>query len=357
MHLMTALSVASGLAQLHAIDRIHRDVNPTHVFLNEYYRAVLAGLSNVRQPTAQTMTNGINDAHFAAPETLCSGAKYSAKADVYSLAMLIVELVTGRIPLEKMRCPNDFLENATGNQIFDMLEPTLDGAENWVLDIVRRASHTDPNERPSIFTILSQLQVEAEKLYFPRQPMHDAVMKVRLTLVGATGLAPVGNTFMQVYCVATLGTHQPFVSAECRPRGGSPSWDPSEYGSTHTFENVLPDAATLEIDVMCQDPVGQDAHLGVVVLFLQSKLPLACNDWRMDVELPVYRDGEKRGVLHFMLAFEGNVERWRSQFFDRRQALEDSISHRRRINWPTDSMEREHLQILHDTYIAHMPQP
>ncbi|OQR95347.1 hypothetical protein THRCLA_22157, partial [Thraustotheca clavata] len=93
-----AYSIVKALSKVHQLDRLHRDVNSFHVFIDSDNTVVLAGMSQARSKTNMTMTNGVGDILWMAPETIRDGQRYTEKADIYSLAMVLIEIMTHELP-------------------------------------------------------------------------------------------------------------------------------------------------------------------------------------------------------------------------------------------------------------------
>ena len=104
--------VASGLIYLHKKNIIHRDVKPANVLLsgdlNGNFTAKLTdfGLSAMIQQNAST-TNGKNltaetgTYRYMAPEVI-KNQKYHYPADIYSLAVLMWEIITRELPFQNL---------------------------------------------------------------------------------------------------------------------------------------------------------------------------------------------------------------------------------------------------------------
>jgi hypothetical protein len=100
-----ARDVACGLEYLHSLKPIvvHRDLKSKNVLIDDNYEAKLSdfGVSRLRRGQ-ETMTAGVGTAYWTAPEVL-AGHKYSEKADVYSLGVVLTELDTGELPFYDAR--------------------------------------------------------------------------------------------------------------------------------------------------------------------------------------------------------------------------------------------------------------
>ncbi|GMF20915.1 unnamed protein product [Phytophthora fragariaefolia] len=100
-----ARDIACGLNYLHNLEPIvvHRDLKSKNVLIGNSYEAKLSdfGVSRLRRGE-ETMTSGVGTPYWTAPEVL-AGYKYSEKADVYSLGVVLAELDTGELPFYDAR--------------------------------------------------------------------------------------------------------------------------------------------------------------------------------------------------------------------------------------------------------------
>lgn len=100
-------AICAALQLAHANDIVHRDIKPANIVAHEYepgvrvYKLVDFGVANLRQTTIETR---LTDAHqfigtvtYASPEQI-SGREVDARSDIYSLAAVVFEMLTGRVP-------------------------------------------------------------------------------------------------------------------------------------------------------------------------------------------------------------------------------------------------------------------
>src|SRR5205085_786759 len=98
-----AVDIAHGLAFAHAQGLIHRDVKPQNVLLNDDGQPKVTDFGIARsldidQGVTQTGTV-LGTSNYIAPEQ-ASGEPVDAHTDVYSLGVVLFELLTGRLPFE-----------------------------------------------------------------------------------------------------------------------------------------------------------------------------------------------------------------------------------------------------------------
>lgn len=102
--------ICSALQLAHSHDVVHRDIKPANIVAHLYhgghraYKLVDFGIANLRQNTDETRLTAahqfIGTVVYASPEQL-SGRAVDARADVYSLAAVIFEMLTGQLPFGK----------------------------------------------------------------------------------------------------------------------------------------------------------------------------------------------------------------------------------------------------------------
>lgn len=93
--LVAGLDVCRALHFLHGKGWVHGDVRPANVFLGDDGRVRLAGLGLKRMANAQQLS--VEQANYAAPE-IALGEQPSPQSDVYSLAVTLLETITGAVP-------------------------------------------------------------------------------------------------------------------------------------------------------------------------------------------------------------------------------------------------------------------
>jgi hypothetical protein len=96
-------NLLDALAHAHAADIIHRDIKPANILFDRHGRPLLAdfGAAFMRKRDARLTSHGhaIGSSGFMSPEQ-ARGMAVDARSDLYSVAVLAFELLTGKMPFE-----------------------------------------------------------------------------------------------------------------------------------------------------------------------------------------------------------------------------------------------------------------
>lgn len=94
--LVVGLDICRALNFVHGKGLVHGDVRPANVFIGNDLRVRLGGLGFKRTAAANRMS--LEQSRYAAPE-IGLGEAPTEFSDIYSLAMTLVESITGEVPL------------------------------------------------------------------------------------------------------------------------------------------------------------------------------------------------------------------------------------------------------------------
>jgi hypothetical protein len=93
--------VASALDYAHEQGVIHRDVKPSNVMLEKRSgRAILMDFGLALSIHEGTTGDTFGSAHYIAPEQAISSAKSVSQSDLYSLGVVIYEMLAGKVPFD-----------------------------------------------------------------------------------------------------------------------------------------------------------------------------------------------------------------------------------------------------------------
>jgi serine/threonine protein kinase len=94
-----ALVIADALASAHAKGIIHRDLKPGNVLLSASGRPKLAdfGIARLVDTATSTRSELLGTPHYMSPEQV-RGEKVAPVSDLYSLGVVLYEMLTGRVP-------------------------------------------------------------------------------------------------------------------------------------------------------------------------------------------------------------------------------------------------------------------
>jgi serine/threonine protein kinase len=96
-------AVADALDAAHAADVIHRDIKPANVLLDPGPRVYLTDFGLARDPSGFALTvpgQVLGTIDYMAPELL-EGIRIGPATDIYALACLAVETLTGQVPFPR----------------------------------------------------------------------------------------------------------------------------------------------------------------------------------------------------------------------------------------------------------------
>ena len=96
------LQLTDGLAQAHDLYIIHRDIKPQNILIleNGLVKITDFGIAVALNNSQLTQTNSVmGSVHYLPPEQ-ASGKGSTIKSDIYSLGIIMYELLTGKLPFK-----------------------------------------------------------------------------------------------------------------------------------------------------------------------------------------------------------------------------------------------------------------
>ena len=129
------MEIASGLAELHSLGYIHRDLKPDNVFIRQQASGVHVmlvdfGLTKYGSDATATALGGVGTERYASPEQK-KGLPTTATSDIYSFGVVAFEVLTGELP-----------------GVGDTVKDYADGVPPEIASIIMQCLSTRPERRP-----------------------------------------------------------------------------------------------------------------------------------------------------------------------------------------------------------------
>jgi serine/threonine protein kinase len=124
--------ICDGLAHAHEHGILHRDIKPSNILLDLHAQPKIGdfGLARPVDSTIQEGEEIFGTPHYTAPEVVNAPHSVDCRADIFSVGVMLHELLTGRLPADDPRPASAICH----------CDPRFDA-------IVRRATHPSPEMR------------------------------------------------------------------------------------------------------------------------------------------------------------------------------------------------------------------
>lgn len=161
--LRVAREIAEALAHAHANNLVHCDIKPHNILMMADGHAKVADFGIARAVTESTMTysgNVIGSVHYFSPEQ-AKGTMITPKSDVYSLGVVLYEMLTGKLPFTgdnpvSIAVKHLQEEPVPVRQIDPAIPPVVEA-------IVSKAMSKDPAMRPTSAELVQDIS-QAERM-------------------------------------------------------------------------------------------------------------------------------------------------------------------------------------------------
>ncbi|KAL6557186.1 hypothetical protein OROMI_017536 [Orobanche minor] len=170
------IGTAKGLAYLHEglePKVVHRDIKSSNILLDRQWHTKLSdfGLAKLLNSESSYVTTRVMGTFgYVAPEYACTGM-LNEKSDIYSFGILIMEIITGRSPVDYNRPKGevnlvDWLKMMVGNRKSEeVIDPKLperpaSKALKRVILVALRCVDPDAQKRPKMGHIIHMLESE-----------------------------------------------------------------------------------------------------------------------------------------------------------------------------------------------------
>lgn len=139
--------IANALECAHKHHIIHRDIKPHNIIIDENLNVKVTDFGIARIATSSTITytsSVLGTVHYISPEQ-AKGKFIDEKSDIYSLGVVMYEMVTGRVPFDT--------DNAVGIAMQHINEPLVEpiklvpNLEPWLNSIIVECMEKTPENR------------------------------------------------------------------------------------------------------------------------------------------------------------------------------------------------------------------
>lgn len=208
--------VVEGLGAAHAAGLIHRDIKPENVLIADDGRIKLGDFGLARAISTSTSTGAlIGTVAYLSPE-LVLGRQADARSDIYSVGIMLYEMITGRQPFDgevPIQVAYQHVNSAVAAP-----SVAVPGLAAEVDELVQWCTANDPDKRPvdgdALLSELRHIRTNLSDAELDLQP--PAAVRSPLPAVAA----PPGRPPAQADTEMLLGLPQP---TEVISRGGNPT--------------------------------------------------------------------------------------------------------------------------------------
>ncbi|XP_078524798.1 serine/threonine-protein kinase TNNI3K isoform X2 [Lissotriton helveticus] len=157
--LIIAVDVAKGMEYLHNLTYpiIHRDLNSHNILLYEDGHAVVADFGESRflqSLDEDNMTKQPGNLRWMAPEVFSQCTRYTIKADVFSYALCLWELLTGEVPFAHLKPAA-----AAADMAYHHIRPPIGySIPKPISSLLMRGWNACPEGRPEFSEVVSKLE-------------------------------------------------------------------------------------------------------------------------------------------------------------------------------------------------------
>lgn len=151
-YVRTLWQIATGIADIHSVDVIHRDIKPNNMKLDAESIVKIFDFGLARSVGVDARTRGfVGTTGFAAPELFGAAVQFTKAIDVYAFGATALYLIEKRMPDELVAWP----PRPNGLTYFSATPFDLPHRLATMLDA---CLHPDPNHRPQMSEVAAELK-------------------------------------------------------------------------------------------------------------------------------------------------------------------------------------------------------
>jgi eukaryotic-like serine/threonine-protein kinase len=154
-----AIEIGRGLAAAHARMLIHRDVKPQNVLIDAEGRAKVTDFGIARELETDGLTKTgrvLGTTDYVSPEQ-AMGREVDARSDIYSLGILLYEMLTGDVPFKAETLVGVAMKHV--NEPMPDVQRTRRDASSALAAVIDRSTAKEPKKRyPDMGAMLDDLE-------------------------------------------------------------------------------------------------------------------------------------------------------------------------------------------------------
>jgi len=192
--------LTEALAAAHSAGILHRDLKPENVFLSDGGKVKLGDFGLAREISEHTQTGSVvGTVAYLSPELVLRG-QADARSDVYSLGVMIFEMLTGKQPYQGEQAVQVAYQHANENVPSpSSLEP---GIPELLDEIVLWATARNPSDRPAsavaLLPVIKRAQADLSRGLTTTLSQIDSTARINLKQdfvapAGATEVLDIAN--------------------------------------------------------------------------------------------------------------------------------------------------------------------
>ncbi len=178
--------IANALDYAHSEGVIHRDIKPSNIMVMPNGKAVLTDFGLALSVPEGTIGNTFGSAHYIAPEQAVNSANAVPQSDIYSLGVVLYEMLTNRVPFDDPSAMVVAMKHLT--DIPPVPSQVVGNLPRQVDSVVLKALDKDPKNRyPTcnamvdvLASALGELNDTPTKTSSPSKPVAGPVETLRL---------------------------------------------------------------------------------------------------------------------------------------------------------------------------------
>jgi serine/threonine protein kinase len=220
------LQACEGLAEAHAMGIVHRDIKPSNLFITRRSDGTMLlkildfGIS--KTPVGVTELTGtqtvLGTPTYMAPEQMKTSKGAEARSDIWSLGVVMYQLITGRPPFSGESYAELVLKVNS-----DLPAPIMVPLPPGLGEVIMRCLEKDPKDRPqNVGELARQLAP------YSSDPISAAQSSARSTRILQQRTAQKGVQGSPLAASGGRATPMPIQPAQLTPR----SWPPTSSGSS-----------------------------------------------------------------------------------------------------------------------------